>query len=199
FLDREPDAGAIGWAGRLLARGTDRLSAEGFEVQSRRVALAHWDLGLGRLPPGGRAECLREVAAACREAGIDFCAVGLARQPEQIEHLGDLLAGDDLLNGGADAVTPGGALDLGAAPAAARASRRLAARTPGGLGSFQFACGFCIRPETPFFPVAYHAGGGGLAVAFENSDLVVKAFSGAGSLPEARERLREALAAAYRP
>jgi uncharacterized protein (UPF0210 family) len=197
FLDRGLDAGAVRWAGQVLARGAKRLQEEGFEVQGRRIALAHWDRGLGRLSPPARAECFRALGGACREAGVDFCAVGLARLPEHIEHLGELLAGDALFNGGADAAAhPDGALDLPAARAAARTVKALAAARPGGECTFQFACGFRIRPHTPFFPVAYHNGTEGLALAFENSDLVGKAFTGAPSLQEARARLHRELTAA---
>jgi uncharacterized protein (UPF0210 family) len=182
----------------MLEGAVGRLVDAGYEVQTRRIALPHWDRGLGELSPGRRAECLRTVAAACAEAGIDFCGVGAARRPDQLDQMADLLAESRPLNGAADGVGPDGRLDPVAVRASARVVKRLAEATAGALGSFQFACGFCIRPATPFFPVAF-ADGPCFAIAFENSDLVVKAFAGAGSLAEARERLIRDQATAYQP
>ena len=51
-----------------------------------------------------------------------------------------------------------------------------------------------VGPHAPFFPAAYHDGGPpAVALAIESADLAVAAFSEAGTLSEARERLVAAI------
>lgn len=193
FLDRTLDADAVRFAGGALALATSRLSDAGYEVQTRRIALAHWRMGLGRVSQREREETVRTLADRYREHGIDMVGLGAASEPEHIAHLADLLAANPDFNGAADGLTQDGELSSAALFASARAVKSLQANTADGLGPFQFACGFHIRPETPFFPVAQHFGGESFAISFENSDLVVKAFRGARNLAQAKEGLRELL------
>jgi uncharacterized protein (UPF0210 family) len=189
FLHRKIDAAALRSAGEALARGAARFADAGYEVQTKRIALAHWDVGLGRASVAERDETMRVLDAGCKEHRIDMCGIGAARVPEQIAHLGEILARYPDFNGASDAVDAAGRVDEAAALASAQAVKQLQRSTPAGLGPFQFACGFHIRPETPFFPVAQHRGDESFAISFENSDLVVEAFQGARDLAEARERL----------
>lgn len=189
FLHRALDASALAWAGRTLNAAAARFTDHGYEVQTRRIALAHWDIGLGRLSVKERIEASNVLASGCAEHRIDMCGLGAARQPDHIAHLADMLVRFPDFNGAVDAVTDSGALDNAAIEAAAKAVKMLQGCTPGGLGPFQFACGFHIRPETPFFPVAQHRGDESFAIAFENSDLVVKAFHGAPDLAVATQAL----------
>ncbi len=199
FLHRSLDAAALRWTGQTLSRAAERFADAGYEVQTRRIALAHWDVGLGRVGVKERIEATKVLADGCAEHRIDMCGVGAARDPAQIEHLADILAQYPDFNGAADAVNDLGMVDTAAIRAAAKAVKALQAATPAGLGPFQFACGFHIRPETPFFPVAQHRGGESFAIGFENSDLVVKAFAGADSLTEASARLLQVLTEAHAP
>jgi uncharacterized protein (UPF0210 family) len=194
FLHRKLDAAAMRFAGEALARGAARFVDAGYEVQTKRIALAHWDVGLGRANVAERDAAMRVLDAGCKEHRIDMCGIGAAREPEQIAHLGEFLAQYPDFNGASDAVDAAGRVDEAAIMASAEAVKKLQRSTPGGLGPFQFACGFHIRPETPFFPVAQHRGEESFAISFENSDLVVKAFQGARSLFQAKHALRELLA-----
>ncbi len=191
FLHRTLDATALAWAGGILAKACARFVDADYEVQTRRIALAHWDVGLGRNTVAERDAVMKLIAEGCAEHRIDMCGIGAAREPEQIDHLADILTRYPDVNGAADGANDAGALDSAAIFAAARAVKSLQANTLGGLGPFQFACGFHIRPETPFFPVAQHRGDESFAIAFENSDLVVKAFAGAPNLTTASHNLLE--------
>jgi uncharacterized protein (UPF0210 family) len=189
FLHRKLDAAALAWAGGILAKACARFVDRGYEVQTKRIALAHWDVGLGRKTVAERDAAMKLIAEGCAEHKIDMCGVGAAREPEHIAHLADILARYPDFNGAVDGASDVGALDNAAILAAARAVKSLQANTPGGLGPFQFACGFHIRPETPFFPVAQHRGDESFAIAFENSDLVVNAFASAPDLNAASHNL----------
>ncbi|MDZ4784235.1 MAG: DUF711 family protein [Planctomycetia bacterium] len=191
FLHRKFDAAALAWAGTVLAQACARFVDAGYEVQTRRIALAHWDVGLGRNNVAERDAAMKLIAEGCAAHKIDMCGIGAAREPEQIDHLADILTRYPDFNGAADGANDAGTLDTAAIFAAARAVKFLQANTPSGLGPFQFACGFHIRPETPFFPVAQHRGDESFAIAFENSDLVVKAFAGAPNLTVATNNLLE--------
>jgi len=61
---------------------------------------------------------------------------------------------------------------------------------PNGFGNLYFAALANVPPGAPFFPAAYHAGNEpAFALALEAADLAVSAFTGAGSLEEARHNL----------
>lgn len=199
FLDRPIDAAAMRFAGEKLALAKARFVDAGYEVQTSRIALAHWDVGLGRLSVKERDDVMRTLARSYREHAIDMCGLGAARDPEQIAHLAEILNAYSDFNAAADAVADDGGLDSAAVFASARAVKSLQAATVAGLGPFQFACGFLIRPETPFFPVAQHRGGESFAISFENSDLVVKSFRGAHTLGQATEQLCEAFIRQHGP
>lgn len=193
FLHRAIDAAALQFAGTTLTRAKDRFVDAGYEVQTTRIALAHWDFGLGRHGVTERNAAMRILGDGYREHRIDMCGLGAARDPEQIAHLADLLAAYPDFNAASDAVTDDNQLDSAAIFASARAVKSLQSSTADGLGPFQFACGFHIRPETPFFPVAQHRGEESFAISFENSDLVVKSFHGAQNLAQAKQELHETL------
>src|SRR5204863_6024433 len=86
------------------------------------------------------------------------------------------------------------------AGACARAVRLLAQSTPQGFGNLRFAATANCPPNIPFLPAAYHAGGPPrFAVAVQAADVVVDAFSTAGTMAEIEDRLVYGLEQAAAP
>lgn len=194
-----PTAEKIRWAGGQLERATNHFSSQGHVVQSRRLALAHWDVGIGVLPESHRTDILQMVYSVAREINIDLCSVGIARAPDQIAHMARILIECPILSGSADIGDVEHGLNTGAIRAAAEAIRYLAMNTERGFGNFLFGAGVCLQAGSPFFPGSYHRGDRpSFTIGFENSDLLVVAFSESDSFEIARVRLFDLLLSNYR-
>jgi uncharacterized protein len=189
-LPGKPDQQSIRQAGELLGRAVQHFEALGYTVQTRRIALEHWDARLGRLDGSQREDLLALVNSLCAECGIDFCSVGIVREPGQIDELVRILLKLQRLSASADLASVERGIHRESIRAAAEGMCYLAEHSAGALGNFRFAGGFCLRPGNPFFPGAYHAAANlGFGIGLENSDLLVKAFT----LAHDRERASDAL------
>ncbi len=90
-----------------------------------------------------------------------------------------------------------GQVDFGAIQTAAAVVHDVAASTRLGFGNLRFTAAAHCGPNIPFFPVAYHDGGHPkFTLALQGADLVVDAFSGAGSVAQLEQRLVDRLVAA---
>jgi uncharacterized protein (UPF0210 family) len=127
--------------------------------------------------------------------GIDYISLGPVLQRHTAEWLDSLLnivAANDAVFGSVEIADQHGTIDLERNRATARLVRQLSTTHPNGFGNLYVTAIANCPPNTPFFPVAYHAGGApAFAIATESADLAVTAFSGANSLEEARTRLIE--------
>jgi uncharacterized protein len=188
-----PRTELIAWAGEKLKYARDALIELGFEVQSRRIALDHWDLGTTRLPIREREGLFKPLDRLCSSNEIDFCSIGMTRDPAGIEAMADILSTPSRLSASAQIGAPGKGVNRDGIAAAAQAIARLAA-TPDGFGNFGFAAGSFISPGTPFFPCSYHDGSPpSFAIGLESGGLLVEAFQGAPTHEIAMQRLQSAL------
>ena len=86
--------------------------------------------------------------------------------------------------------SPESGVSLLAISACAEIIHQVASLKPNGFGNLYFAALGNVPPGAPFFPAAYHAGiEPAFTLALEAADLAVSAFTGAGSLEEARYNL----------
>jgi uncharacterized protein (UPF0210 family) len=167
----------MAWAGQQLDRVVGQFEANGYQVQTRRVALGRWDIGFGPMSHSYVAELLKSVDMQCCELNIDFCSIGIVRAPSQIEQLTELIASNSRLSGSADVASSGEGIIEPAIRAAARSVRYLALNTEGAFGNFRFSAACCLGPGAPFFPGSYHEGGPpSFSIGLENSDLLVEAL-----------------------
>jgi len=181
------------WAGDRLRKACAAFIDLGYDVQSRRIALDHWDQGATRLSIQERESLFTSLNSFCVSNQIDFCSIGVAREPADIEHLADILSIPSRLSGSAQIGAPGIGADRDAIAAAARSVIRLST-TPDGFGNFRFASGSFIGPGTPFFPCSHHDGGPpAFAIGLENSGLLVEAFKGTSTHEAAMSRLQDLL------
>lgn len=193
-----PTSELIRWAGRQLECAVDHFSSQGFSVQTRRLALHRWDVGIGLMTRSQRTNLLQMADSLCTEVGIDFCSVGIANVPEQIEHMAHLLAEYPRLSACADGGSVRYGLNNSAIHAAAKAISYLGSHSDKGFGNFQFSAGFCLEADNAFFPGAYHQSDQpSFTIGLENSDLLVEAFSKSERLETAQERLFRLLTSKY--
>ncbi len=91
---------------------------------------------------------------------------------------------------GTVAVTSADGVNWPAVRAAARVMKQLSEKTPHSEGNFHFAAIASVQPGSPFFPAAYHTGGGHqFSVGLESANTVAAAFSGSTDFPNAKRRL----------
>jgi uncharacterized protein (UPF0210 family) len=189
-----PSAATIRSVGVLLARAEEEFARRGYEVQSRRIVMDHWDLGLQNMPMSDRGDLLESIDASCGDAHIAFCSLGMARAPEDIGQIASLIARTRYLYASADIGDRERGTNMDAIQAAAQAIQHLASSTSGGIGNFRFGAGSCLGPGTPFFPGAFHDGGrSSFSIGLENSDLLVNAFSQSSTLDQAGRALDQLL------
>ena len=188
--DYSPEA-----AQRFFTAAPDALPAP---IQTRRVALPPFPEWWPGWPKGERTTAqAEELSARWREAGGDYLCLG----PVQLHHdaawlatLTDLLGHADMIFASAEVADTTGQIDLERAGAVASVIRRASTLQENGFGNLYFTALANCPPGSPFFPVAYHAGGPPrFALAVEAADLAVNAFAGARSLQGARERLVAAI------
>lgn len=189
-----PTSELITWCGQQLERAVDHFTLQGYTVQTKRLSLERWDVGIGLLTRTQRADLLQVVNALCTEFGIDFCSIGVATNAEQIEHMAHLLTEFPRLSACADVGCEQRGLNNDAIHAAAQAVRYLAANSDKGFGNFRFGAGFCLKADNPFFPGAYHQSElPAFTIGLENSDILVEAFHKAEKLELVPELLFELL------
>lgn len=192
-LNTPTDHAIIDEMGDILEAARASCEEHGVAVQTKRIAtqpFAEWLPDPQALVEGGQ-----QVEEAVRSAGIDYLALGPVRFADDtafahalrdlFEHTENVFASIEIANT-SDGVDPA------RAHLAAGLIRAVSTIHPDGFANLKLAALARVGPWGPFFPAAYHAGGGPhLAVAMEAADLAVEAFSEAESLQEARNNLIE--------
>lgn len=187
----EPDD-ACREAAPFLRAAREAFAAAGFPLQTTRLCTqpAHAFLTPSALPHFAAA-----LDAACAAQGIDYAAAGGIRLDQNwnetatAEAVADSIAQSERVFSSLQLLRDG-AIDFGAARAAAKTILAIAGRTPDGFGNLRFAATANCPANTPFFPVAYHDGGSpAFSIALQCADFVVDAFAGDDSLEKAQQRL----------
>lgn len=181
----------LGDAAGTLAKAKEQFESAGYEVQTTRVCTNSFE---DYLPAGCSAEnavaALQELEAASQ--GVDFVSVGEAK--DRLDIMEAALSGHTQKTFFVVPIglTPAGTPDQEVAQEAAEVICRLGAAAPAKTDEvpavFRTTITGNLEPGTPFFPGAYWTSGAapGLAVALEDTGLLVKAFAGAASLDGAQ-------------
>jgi uncharacterized protein (UPF0210 family) len=189
--DAAGQADRVREAGLLAADARGALEQAGFPVQTARLATQP----LSSLPddPLPMAHALWPL---CVEGGFEYLSLGpvVADGPDadlsRLAQIPTLIQGTEAVFAGVLVGRGGGGLHLEAIRRTAAAVREIAHRTPDGFGNLRLALLANVDPHAPFFPAAYHDGGGpAVAIATEAASLAVEALNGPGSPDEARARL----------
>jgi len=157
--------------------------------QTLRLATPPFTEVLGDPTAAQVVDLAQALEALCIEQGIDYISIGplLADRPDTllapIYRLPDVFAATEHIFATVSVTAAAAALNLAAIRASAEIVPRIAQATPDGFGTLRFAALANCPPGSPFFPVAYHAGGPpSFAFATEAADLPVTAFGQAASL-----------------
>ncbi len=136
-------------------------------------------------------------AAGWQAAGADYISLGpalLRHAADWVSRIPALLAASDALFAAIEIADGRGRLSLERCQQTAGVIRQVSRLMENGFGNLYLAAIANCPPGSPFFPVAYHAGGPPrFALAIEAADLAVTAFQKADSLDEARRNLVQAI------
>ncbi len=169
-----------------------RLEDGGYPVQTLRLATPP-PAEIGKVVRhADRPEFARKLEAECFVHGIDFASLGpaLPGEPDGLAAIPDVLAGTENVFTSAIFAEPENGLSLAAARGCAQAIADISRLQPDGFTNLRFAALANVPPGSPFFPAAYHHGGGmAIAAGTEGAELAVDALRDVSSMATARRRL----------
>jgi uncharacterized protein (UPF0210 family) len=142
--------------------------------------------------PADRPELARQLEAECFVNGVDYASLGpaLIEEPDGWAAVADILGAAENIFTSAVFCDPEAGLSLPAARGCAQAIHDVSRLSPDGFANLRFASLANVAPGTPFFPAAYHRGGGiAIAAATEAAELAVDALREVSSIGTARRRL----------
>ena len=195
-LDRTQYQIQITDALKMLKRARTIFESRGFPVETIRIATQPFPEYIKGLSNEQALAFFRNYDAMAAQEGfaasIGPAMPNSADSAAQADLLAEILKNTKVLN--ASLVVAGDdGVRWPAVGAAARVMKKLE-DTEHSQGNFRFAAIAMVKPLTPFFPAAYHAGfGHQFAIALESANLVADAFKDAPDLATARRRLMDAL------
>ena len=195
------DDNSIARAAEFLHAAKMQFAADGFEVQTLRLALPPLGETLPDTSPAAIAAFGQWLQTETGQRGIEYVSAGsiIADTPaadiSAISAVPELIAATDTVFTGAVVASTEHGINLDAVRACADAVRRIGAQSADGFGNLRFALLANVPADTPFFPGSYHHGGTpAFAIATEAADMAVAALKNADSLAAARKSLADAIA-----
>ncbi len=180
----------------FMEKAIPRFAAEGYEVQSTRLATTPFPTWLPLASEAKAVETAHQAEAAAQAAGFGYLGLGpaLPSVPLSYDRLLPMLkATQNVFFGGMMADLDGG-IHLPAVKACASVIEQAAIATADGFTNLHFGALANVAPYAPFFPAAYASGAQpAFGLAIEAADIALNAFRRAGSLAEARRLLLEDL------
>ena len=176
-------------AGKFLREATAAYQAQGFEVESTRLATVPFLQILGADKIRETPRLAEQVGQAIRSAGIAYAALGPA-QPEVMDSYAiipeAIAAAGNIFFSAAMADARFG-ISMPAIQACADIITRCSRITPDGFANLRFAALANVKAGSPFFPAAYHGHPDPVfSIATESADLAVQVFSKARSITDAQ-------------
>lgn len=178
-------------AGEFLSKAKSAYEANGYEVQTVRLATIPFPRLLGEKGIDELPMFASQFAKAIKEAGISYASLGpaLPEFPRSYEVIPEAIAAsEDIFFGGA--MTDGNKIHMTAVKACAEVIVKCAPLDPNGFANLRFAALANVRAGAPFFPAAYHDNDEpAFAIAVESADVAVNAFAEQPTLDEGRSAL----------
>ncbi len=177
-------------AGAFLAEAKAAFEAEGYEVQTTRLATIPFPRLLGQ-EVGETPRLAEALSRLLPEIGVAYAALGPARpdSPQSYALIPDAVtASENIFFGGVMAEK--GKIFPQAVQACAEVIVRLAPLDPSGFANLRFAALANVPAGAPFFPAAYHEGDSpAFALAMEAADAAVRAFEAAQTADDGRQTM----------
>lgn len=166
-------------AGSFLDEARAAFEAEGYEVQTSRLATIPFPRLLGESQIAETPRLAEELSRILTETGIAYGALGpaLPDMPGSYAVIPEAIAGSkNIFFAGVMADGKHG-ISLSAIHACAEVIVRNASIDPRGFANLNFTALANVPPGAPFFPAAYHEGEEpAFALAMEAADVAVQAF-----------------------
>lgn len=180
---------SIGRAARFDIQAREEFIRHGYEVQSIRVATQPWTDYTRRLKRADIPDVIGMIEEAGVAKGVSFVSIGTTSIPDRIALLPKIIGKTVRVSASAFVGDVNKGIAYDAVYAAAEAILEISRNTDRGYGNFRFAAIANCPSDIPFFPADFHRGPDCFSIGLECSDLVVRAFTRARSLPEAKSRL----------
>ena len=179
-------------AGQFLSKAKSAFEAEGYEVQTTRLATIPFPQLLGNENLGRLPELTSQIDLIAQRLKVGYVSLGpaLPESPVSYEAIPDaMLVSRNVFFGGVMADKTRG-IDLSAVRACAEVITKCAFIEPNGFANLQFAALANVKPGSPFLPAAYHESDEpAFAIATESADLAVQAFETAKTVEQGRNIL----------
>ncbi len=185
---------------KFLSRVRDRATAAGYEVQGIRIStqpFPEYTRGMSRTDAVKLLRSIDDLAGKLKfNPNIGPAMLKDDDSPQAADLLSEVLSapGNRL---GANLITASDdGIHWNAVRQAARVIKTVGERSPHGQGNFNFAAIAMLKPYGPFYPGAWHPGGGprSFAIGFEAANVVADVFAHEHDPRAATKALQEALA-----
>jgi len=179
-------------AGEFIALALTAFTAQGYEVQTTRLATIPFPDLVKSLDKEEITRLAQALERLGQELGFAYVALGpaLPERPESYLLIPQALAGTENVFLAGLMTTPDGGISLPAVRACAEVIHQAAPISPDGFANLRFAALANVPPGTPFFPAAFHdQDNPKFALATEAAGLAVEATTQARSLEDARSYL----------
>ena len=166
-------------AGEFLAEAKNAFEAEGFEVQTTRLATVPFARLLGKNRLGETPKLAQELSRLLNDVGVSYGSLGpaLPELPLSYAVIPESLAAAENIFFSGIMAEPKHGISLAAVHACAEIIQRNATTLPDGFANLQFAALANVPAGAPFFPAAYHEGDEPVfSLAMEAADAAVQAF-----------------------
>jgi hypothetical protein len=184
-------------AGRFLRVAREAYEAAGYEVQTTRLATIPFPQLLGEKSLDALPTAAQELELLLGQINVEYASLGpaLTQEPRSYDPIPEAIAAtQNVFFGGALTEARGSRLDLDAVRKCARVMARCAPLDPNGFANLRFAALANVPAGSPFFPAAFHGGGGPtFAVGTEAADLAVNAFSQATTVAGGQAQLTQSI------
>ncbi len=191
-------------AGRFAVAIARICEEEGIEVQTRRLCTPPLRRCVSGLETKAVIQYGKDLEQICLENGFEYCAMGRididrASELEVLRLVPELIGRTHSLFTSVAFTDASENSSLESAKTTADIIRKISTISPNGFDNLRFAAGVFIRPHTPFFPVAFHAGRAAYAIALEAADVVTSAVTTTDARSELVTGIRLALERRLKP
>lgn len=181
--------------GAFVQAAMQAFKTAGVDVQTCRFATQPFPLWI--TDPSAVSEAAHHLYAQCQQHGFEYVSigpVGSQDDPDYVEAIADVFRTTPGVFASVNIADRQYGISMRLLDQTAALIQEISRITPDGMTNLYLAAIANCPAGSPFFPVAYHWGGvGKFALAIQAADLAVEAFSDAESLPDARQRLTDAI------
>ncbi|MEW6094433.1 MAG: DUF711 family protein [Chloroflexota bacterium] len=189
-------------AGAFLAEAKSAYEAEGYEVQTTRLATVPFPRLLGAKKIAEAPRLAEELTRLLPEVEIGYASLGPALPESAASYalIPEAIAGSKnvffagVMAGKTAGKPAGSRIHLDAVRACAEVIVHTSTLEPNGFANLRFAALANVQPGAPFFPAAYHEGDQpAFALAMEAADVAVQAFEIARTVEDGQQVMADIL------